>query len=158
MKRVQTINATGSGSTAIADGGTTSTPVEKTLTTTASRPPTTTGGQDTHREAFTVSQRHIDAAGNDHENLNEEYLVFENTGGHELDLSGWTVEDRAHHHYRFPHGFTLGPGKTVTLHPGSGSNTATDRYWGSKTAVWNNGGDTIIVHDNEGHLVLEESY
>lgn len=57
---------------------------------------------------------HADATGNDNENLNDEYLVFENTGAEPLDLSGWTVADEADHAYTFPDGFVLAPDEHVT--------------------------------------------
>jgi hypothetical protein len=47
---------------------------------------------------------HADAAGNDHENLGDEYVQFLNVGNGSLDLAGWTVSDAAGHRYRFPAG------------------------------------------------------
>nr|WP_233341065.1 lamin tail domain-containing protein [Haloprofundus sp. MHR1] len=99
-----------------------------------------------------------DAPGDDHENTNGEYLVFENAGDEPLDLTGWTVEDEAGHAYTFPTGFTLAPGARVTLYTGDGSDTDSELYWGSGSAVWNNGGDTIRVSDDAGTVVLEERY
>ena len=98
-----------------------------------------------------------DAEGDDNENLNDEYVVLENTGTESLDLSGWTVTDEAGHRYTFGE-FTLGPGDRVTLHTGRGSDTATSVYWGRSGAVWNNGGDTVTVRDAEGNAVAERSY
>jgi len=92
-----------------------------------------------------VARVHEDATGNDHENLNDEYVTFENTGSETLDLSGWTVEDEADHTYVVPNGVTIEPGATITLYTGSGTDTATALYWGSGSAIWNHGGDTIIV-------------
>jgi competence protein ComEC len=46
----------------------------------------------------------------------------------------------------------------VTLHTGTGTDSATDRYWGSGAPVWNNGGDTVVVTDDEGTVVLRETY
>lgn len=41
-----------------------------------------------------------DAAGNNGENLNDEYIVIGNTGDQSIDLSGWTVEDEAAHSWQ----------------------------------------------------------
>lgn len=49
-------------------------------------------------------------------------------------------------------------GVKVTLYTWSGSNTDSELYWGSESAIWNNGGDTIIVTDGDGTVVLERSY
>lgn len=89
---------------------------------------------------------------------NEEDVVFENTGGNPADMSGWTVEDEAGTTYTFPNGFTLGPGESVTLNVEEGTDTDTDLYWGYGRAIWNNGGDTVILKDSSGSVVLEESY
>jgi endonuclease YncB( thermonuclease family) len=124
---------------------------------------------------------HEDAEGNDHDNLNDEYIEFKNDGGQSLDLTGWTVKDEVDHTYTFPRGFTLEPGATVTLYTGSGSDleyppslswswittvtlytgsgsdTDSELYWGSGGAIWNNGGDTIIVEDDNGNVVISRT-
>lgn len=105
-----------------------------------------------------VARLHIDAAGNDHDNLNEEYIVFENTGGEPLDLSGWTIADEAGHDYSVPPGVTVKSGETVTLYTGSGSNSVSKLYWESRSAIWNNGGDTIIITNEDGTVVLQKEY
>jgi len=122
------------------------------------RTPTPTETPSSSEHDLVVSHIHADAAGNDHENLNDEYIAFRNDGDHTLDLTGWTVTDAADHTYSFPDGFTLEPGAMVTLYTGSGSDTDSELYWGSNRAVWNNGGDTIIVKDNNGNVVIEREY
>jgi micrococcal nuclease len=116
-----------------------------------------TGGTAT-ANGLRVADVHYDAAGNDNENLNDEYVVFENAGEATLLPGGWTVRDEAGHTYAFPDGFELGPGELVTLYTGSGRDTATALYWGRSGAVWNNGGDTVTIVDESGGAVLELSY
>jgi len=105
-----------------------------------------------------VAAVNADAAGDDRENLDDEYVVFENAGTETLDLSGWTVEDEAGKRYAIPEGVTLAPGETLTLRTGSGTDTGTDLYWGAGSPVWNNDGDTVIVANATGERVLAESY
>ena len=105
-----------------------------------------------------VAEIHADAAGDDRENLNDEYVVFENAGTETLDLSGWTVEDEAGKRYAMPDGATIAPGETLTLRTGSGTDTETDLYWVAGSPVWNNAGDTVIVENATGDRVLAESY
>jgi competence protein ComEC len=119
------------------------------------------GGTTTTSESggqLAIETIHADAAGDDRDNLNDEYVVFTNTGDEPLDLSGWTVADEVGKTYTFPDGFTLDPGEEVTLHTGSGTDTATDLYWGASSPVWNNGGDTVIVTNADGERVLIEEY
>ncbi|WP_458209254.1 lamin tail domain-containing protein [Haladaptatus sp. NG-SE-30] len=108
--------------------------------------------------SLAISEIHGDASGTDSDNLNDEYVVFENTDSGDLDLTGWTVEDEAGYTYQFPNGFTLTPGATVTLHTGSGTDTDSDLYWNRGSAVWNNDGDTCYVYDDAGALIAKKSY
>jgi micrococcal nuclease len=101
---------------------------------------------------------HADAEGNDNENLDDEYLVFENTGSEPLDVSGWTVSDAAGHTYTIPDGVQLVPGARIRLVTGSGTDTESTLYWGETQALWNNGGDTITVRTADGETVLRQSY
>lgn len=105
-----------------------------------------------------LAEIHADAEGDDRENLNDEYLVFSNAGTEEIDISGWTVRDEANHEYTFPDGTTIGANETLTLYTGSGENSDGDYYWGEASPVWNNGGDTVIVRNENGSVVIERAY
>lgn len=96
----------------------------------------------------------FDAPGDDNANLNEEYVCFTNWGTAAQQMTTWKVQDQAKvaHTYTFP-SFTLQPGASVVLHTGSGINTATDLYWGSSAAIWNNDGDTVYLYDGVWNLV-----
>lgn len=99
---------------------------------------------------------HYDAAGNDNNNLNDEYVVFRVLVSG--SLAGHSVEDEAGHHYGFP-SRVFQAGQVFKLHTGSGTDTQTDLYWGKTgTAVWNNTGDTVKLLDPQGHVVLSQSY
>lgn len=123
-------------------------------------PTTTTTVADggTTPGALAVADVHADAAGTEAENLNDEYIVLENTGDQPVAIGGWTVTDAAGTTYTFPANFTLDAGATVTLHTGHGTDTTTDLYWNRTTPVWNNDGDTIIVTTDTGTEVLQETY
>ena len=112
-----------------------------------------------YRGCIKVVTFHYNAAGNDNQNLNDEYVTLENTCDFPIDMSGWRLTDSgAKHVYRFKT-FVLRPGATVTLHSGRGFDTTTDLYWGrSYGAVWNNDGDTLYLYDSSGQLVLVYRY
>jgi hypothetical protein len=73
-------------------------------------------------------------------------------------MTDWTVSDEADHVYSFPSGFTLEPGDSVTLYTGSGTDTDDELYWGENGAVWNNGGDTVTLKDENGDTVDTYTY
>ncbi|WP_336000858.1 lamin tail domain-containing protein [Halorientalis halophila] len=105
-----------------------------------------------------VATIHEDAEGHDGQNLNDEYVVFENRGEETLDLSGWTVSDEADHRYMFADGTALAPDEQVTLRTGSGTNSGDTLYWGQSQPVWNNGGDTVTVRAANGTVMVREAY
>ena len=92
------------------------------------------------------------------ENLNGEYVTLEHTGDTSLSLGGWTIEDDASHGFTIPDGTQLAPGEQVTIYTGTGSDTDSELYWGSGKPIWNNGGDTIIVREGDGDVVLRRPY
>lgn len=114
------------------------------------------GGRTTH--GITVTQVHADAEGTERDNLNDEFIVLKNVRTDSLDLTAWQVEDAADHTYEFPSNYTLGPGESVTLHTGDGTNTQSDLYWKQGSAIWNNGGDTIAVSNPYGGEALNTTY
>jgi micrococcal nuclease len=102
-------------------------------------------------------EAHPDAAGDDNDNLRDEYVTLRNVGDETLDLSGWTVSDATGKTYTFPPGTRLEPGAEVTLYTGRGEDGEGVRYWNRDSAVWNNDGDTVTVRTDEGDVVLTRS-
>ena len=102
---------------------------------------------------------HPDAAGDDSLNLNDEWVRFTNLADRDLDLEGWMVRDESSsHRYRFE-ALVLAPDASVTLRSGCGVDTDTDRHWCvSGSAVWNNGGDTVLLLDPLGNIVAQRGY
>jgi micrococcal nuclease len=113
---------------------------------------------DTSDSPLSIARIHADAAGNDNENLNDEYVVFRNDGAEPLAVGGWTVTDEAGHAYTFPDGATVAPDGTVTLYTGVGTDGDGDYYWNREQAVWNNDGDTVVVTNATGADVARSSY
>lgn len=105
---------------------------------------------------------HWNAAGNDCDNLNDEYVIFKNSCSYPCNLTGWSVKDESSRNpYIFPE-FILESGSTVTLYTGCGTDTDTSLYWCSSgytcNAIWNNRGDTLYLRNSNGELVLSYSY
>ncbi|NHN48648.1 MBL fold metallo-hydrolase [Halostella sp. JP-L12] len=132
-----------------------------TETTTTDAATTTESATTTAADGGTdvrIAEINADAAGDDWENLNDEYVVLENAGDETLDLSGWTISDGSGETYRIPDGVALDPGETVTVHSGDGTDSETDLYWDAGRPVWNNGGDTVTIRNDEGERVVRRSY
>ena len=64
------------------------------------------------------------------------------------------MRDKSNHVYKFGT-FSLGAGKSVRIHTGTGTNTSTDRYWNSGAYIWNNTGDKAYLRN--GAFVLRDS-
>jgi hypothetical protein len=88
---------------------------------------------------------------------NAEYVVIKNTSKKSIKLGGYTIRDASSHIYRFPTGFVLKPGKSVTVHTGTGKNTGAHLYWGQRWYVWNNDKDTAKLQKT-GRTVSSFTY
>lgn len=102
-----------------------------------------------------ISEIRLDADGDDNLNLNDEWVRITNRGSSPAALAGWVLKDTsASHRYRFPDGFVLDAGATVTVRTGCGTDSTTDLHWCNQgSAVWNNGGDTAFLLDPDGAIV-----
>ncbi|TWE12270.1 lamin tail domain-containing protein [Rudaeicoccus suwonensis] len=90
--------------------------------------------------------------------LNKEYIVVTNTTRKAMSLKGYKVRDsKAKHTYTFGT-FTLGAKKSVTIHTGSGRNSAANLYWSQRNFVWNNTGDTATLLNPKGKIVTSCTY
>ncbi|MFN8502468.1 lamin tail domain-containing protein [Kouleothrix sp.] len=87
-----------------------------------------------------------------------EYVRIQNTGPADIDLTGWALHDGAKKHvFTFP-AFTLPAGGEVLLWTKSGANDAANLYWGNRSAIWNNTGDTGVLLDASGAVVNRYTY
>lgn len=89
--------------------------------------------------------------------LNAEYVQIRNTTSKAVSLKGWTLVDASNHKYVFG-AFSLGKGKTVTVHTGRGTNNTAHRYQGRAAYVWNNDRDTATLKRSTGSTADTCSY
>lgn len=90
--------------------------------------------------------------------INGEYVVVKNTGKTTLTLTGYQIRDAANHTFVFPKGTKIAPGKSLRIHSGKGTNTASKLFWKQGNFVWNNTGDTLRIYNNKGKLLEKCSY
>jgi hypothetical protein len=86
-----------------------------------------------------------------------EFVRIQNLGSAAQLMTGWTLSDESAHVYSFPT-FTLAAGGTVQIWTKSGTDTTTDLYWGSSSAIWNNTGDTATLKSDQGQIVSSCGY
>jgi excisionase family DNA binding protein len=104
-----------------------------------------------------LDRSQFNAPGNDNENLRQQYVYIQNQGPSPVDMMGWHLQDRTGATYTFPH-FTLHPEGSVRVRTGEGTDTDTDLYWGLRSSVWCNQGDTVSLFDRLWNLVDQKSY
>ena len=81
--------------------------------------------------------------------LDAEWVRIANTTGAAVNLKGWVLVDASNHKYTFT-SYSLGKGKSVTIHTGKGTNTAANRYQGRAWYVWNNDKDKATLKRASG--------
>ena len=82
--------------------------------------------------------------------LNKEWISLINTGANAVNLSGYTIRDKANHVYTFGDITIAANGGRIWLHTGKGTSTARNVYWGSGNYIWNNTGDTASLRKPSG--------
>ena len=128
----------------------TKTPVVTTPTTVTATPTPTTVATTPTPTPTTAPHDEIHITGLD---LAAEWVEITNTGTAPVSLAGWQLHDEGKIHvYTIP-SFTLQAGGSVTVHTESGTDSGTDLYWGSGSAVWNNAGDTATLLDEVGRTI-----
>ena len=101
---------------------------------------------------------HADAAGDDWDNLADEYLDLRNDGRDTVRLGGWSVRAVSTGRTGTLPATTLAPGATVRVHTDRGTTTERDVYLGRTSPLWRNGGDTAMVLDPSGGVEAQRAY
>jgi LysM repeat protein len=85
--------------------------------------------------------------------LDTERVLIKHTGGDDLSLVGWRLEDDRGNAFIFPRSpeLILYPGGAVNIYTKAGVNTVVDLYWGLNAPVWVSG-STVILRDAQGNV------
>ncbi|MFJ3234767.1 lamin tail domain-containing protein [Streptomyces sp. NPDC086787] len=103
----------------------------------------------------TIHHVYFDSPGSDtrsNASLNGEWVQIRNTGRSAVSLRGWVLKDVSNHRYAFPN-VTIGAGKYMKIHTGSGRDTTSDKYQNRRAYVWNNTSDTATLTKANGAKV-----
>lgn len=107
-----------------------------------------------------IYEIYYDSPGTDdgsNKSRNGEWIRLYNPCAYGKSLSGWTIKDAVGHKYTFG-SYTLKAYGYVKVHTGNGTNSSTDRYWGSGFYIWNNDADTAKLRNASGTLIRTCSY
>ena len=107
--------------------------------------------------APSITSFHANAAGDDRENVNGEYLRVCNISGTELNIDGYRITDASGNSFGFP-AVVIPPGHTIKVHSGHGENQLDPSsqlavYLGSDGPIWNNEEDRATLYDRFGVVV-----
>lgn len=100
-------------------------------------------------DGLTVGRVEADPPGRDEDDLAGEWVELVNGGSEPIDLAGWDIRDDTSSH-RFDLSGTIEPGETMVVRTGSGPSSGGDLYLGSRSPVWSNRTDTVLVIDPQG--------
>lgn len=84
--------------------------------------------------------------------LETEAIEIINGGTSEQSLEGWTIRDEDRNVYTFGRMVIFGEGAGVLVHTRTGSDTATDLFWGLSEPLWRSG-ETLTLWNAGGEVV-----
>jgi endonuclease YncB( thermonuclease family) len=115
-------------------------------------------GVTADRPVMRVQELNYDPEGPDDQALDQEYVTIVNEGYGRVAISGWVLRDESStNRLTFPR-MTLEVGDSVTVVTGCDGGPADAIHWCSDTPVWSNEGDTAIVTDTLGNVVIWYTY
>ncbi len=104
-----------------------------------------------------ITSFHANAAGDDRENVNGEYLRVCNIASHSLSLEGYALTDASGNRWVLP-AMTVPTGHTIRIHSGKGINQTDSKsqltvYLGNVGPIWNNSYDKATLYDRYGRIM-----
>jgi hypothetical protein len=78
----------------------------------------------------------------------DQIVCIANKGQDTVPIGKWLIRNTIGRTYYFPDGTMLGPGKTIKVHTGPGTNNATDLYWNYEFKPVFDAKDKITLVDN----------
>jgi micrococcal nuclease len=116
---------------------------------------------DERPSCIKIASIHADAAGNDNQNKNGEWVEIKNACSLPISLNGWLLKDNsASNKYQFKN-FNLDANKNVLLYSGCNQDSNEKLYWQcpeGKYAIWNNSGDHAFLYNEKGELTADYQY
>lgn len=105
-------------------------------------------------QAVTIQAIVYDPPGRD---IGNERVLISNPTEQAVELGGWSLSDRAGHHYTLPP-HALPAGSTMKVWTKHGEDAGQDLFMNRHAPIWNNRGDDAILTDNTGNEVSRFAY
>lgn len=115
-------------------------------------------GDEPIQKGVEVTGINADPPGPDEEALDLEFVELTNRSGEVVDMGGFILRDESSvNRFEFPVGTILGPGDTIEVVSGCAPQSG-QLGWCSDGPIWNNGGDSALLLDQEGRVVDHHRY
>jgi hypothetical protein len=122
-------------------------------------------GAGPHQEVSLRAWVNWDPVGVDTQEVANEWVKIQNTSTTAtLPLGGWWIRDSFYRRLTFKSGTEIGPGETLTVYTGHGTDTRTSAYWNLDAPMFQNPGDRhqlgdgAYLFDPQGDLRLGAQY
>ena len=89
--------------------------------------------------------------------IKSQKIILKNNCDFSCEITDWEIKDEGRKKFIFPV-FFLESGKTAVVLVGNKTNIGNILYWKNEDYVWTGTGDTLFLRDENGKLVLWESY
>ena len=89
--------------------------------------------------------------------IKSQKIILKNNCDFSCEITDWEIKDEGRKNFVFPV-FSLESGKTAVVLVGNKTNIGNILYWKNEGYVWTGTGDTLFLRDENGKLVLWESY
>lgn len=116
-------------------------------------------GVTADRPVIRVEELSADPPGPDDQALDQEYITIVNEGYEAVTIEGWVLRDESStNRLTMPANTELAVGESVTVVTGCSGGPPDAIHWCSETPVWSNEGDTAILSDTLGNVVVWYTY
>ncbi len=89
--------------------------------------------------------------------VDNQQVILYNNCNFSCDLTNWEIKDEGRKKFVFED-FVLNVNKEVSIVVGDGIDNSFTLYWSGEEYVWTETGDSLFLRDEDGKLVLWESY
>lgn len=107
-----------------------------------------------HVDVVWITWINFDPPGRD---IEREFVEIKNDTADAVTMDSWTLRDAKNHVFTFP-AFELPAGSSAKVWTKAGTDDAENLFWGRRSAVWNNKGDSAVLRDQAGVDVATYAY